>query len=62
MPSPCAGKARFSTEIDARKALRPGLTTVYRCEACAAWHVGAAQAGPRVGARKLRHAVHYGKR
>ena len=58
----CTGKARFASETEARQAIRPGLTTTYLCDGCKAWHLGLPPATHRVGARKLRRAVHYGKR
>jgi len=62
MPSPCSGKLRFATEIDALKARRPGLMTTSYCGSCDAWHLLPDPAARPTGARKLRKATHYARR
>jgi hypothetical protein len=60
----CTGKPKFSTEAEARKALKhtvPGLNTVYACQACGKYHLGSVPQ-PKVRPRKMRKAAHYARR
>jgi len=60
----CTGKPKFSTEAAAQRALRravPGIQSLYLCQHCGKYHLGAKPA-PRAPARRVRKAAHYARR